>query len=159
VKPYFNSEERLLKLRGVAASWIETPFEIGASVRGAGVDCVRFVAEVLKECGQIPGYEFPSYTIDGGNHLKRSLVEAWLLPHPLFLQLSGDPADLMPGDVLEFRIGRGVAHHVGLFGGWPLGNLWSAMGNDGVRVRTLRDGSWGRRLTRCWRPLESEGMK
>ena len=156
MRPFFRASSRLIALENIASSWVGTPFALGASVRGAGVDCVRFVAEVLRECGQISGYEFPAYTIDGGSHLDRSLVEEWLRPHPLFRELSGGPADLLPGDVLEFRIGRGVEHHVGLFAGWPSGNLWSSMGNDGVKVRTLRDSSWGRRLSRCWRPMEIE---
>lgn len=154
MKWYFDSAEHLRKLYQVANTWMGTPFMLNAAVRGAGVDCVRFVAEVMKECGQLPHYEFPHYTIDGGDHLKASLVEQWLRPHPLFTGIALDQLRY-PGDVMEFRVGRGVTHHVGLYMGDAFQRIWSAAGTDGVQVRTLRDNTWGKRLVRVWRPLEA----
>lgn len=150
--PFFDSPGRQQLLGVSAARWIKTPFILGAAVCGAGVDCVRFVASVLVECGHLDGYTFPAYSVDGGSHLDKSLVEAWLEGNPRFEPVP--VSELMPGDVLAFRIGRGVSHHVGLYNGRPPGAIWSAMGNDGVQARTLRDPTWGRRLVRAWRPME-----
>lgn len=152
--PFFRGASRLIALENIADSWVGTPFALGVAVRGAGVDCVRFSAEVLRECGHMGPYEFPPYSIDGGDYLPESLVQLWMGGNPLFEPL--DRLDyLMPGDVLEFRIGRGVSHHVGLYSGAPPQSIWSAMTSDGVRRRTLRDATWGRRLVAAWRPVDS----
>lgn len=153
MKPYFESVERVARLKAVAGSWVGTPFAAHACVRGAGVDCIHFVAEVLRECGQLPGYEFPAYRLDGGEHLQESQVTGWLRAHPLFIEVDvKDPR--MPGDVLEFRIGAGVSHHVGLMGDVITQRIWSSLGGSGLQVRVLRDGTWGRRLVRAWRPMD-----
>lgn len=158
MKPYFSTSDRVERLRASARAWKGTPFALGASIRGAGVDCVRFVAEVLTECGHLSGYQFPTYTIDGGDHLERSLVEEWLSDRSDFRLIrwgEGFHNLLADGDVLEFQIGKGVAHHVGIVTVAERMDLWSAMGSDGVQLRTLRDKTWGRRLVRAWRPIES----
>lgn len=151
--PFFRTAERRLELHTRLAEWIGTPFHLGAAVRGLGVDCVHFVAEVLRECGQLDRYNFPAYSLDGGAHLKASAVLSWLVADGRFGRV--EPGLHMAGDVLVFRIeNAGVEHHVGIYSGDLPGRLVSAMGSDGVQVRSLNDATWGAKLTQVWRPLD-----
>jgi cell wall-associated NlpC family hydrolase len=149
---YFESDQRRATLGRVARSWIGTPFIPQAAIRGAGVDCVHLVGEILVECGQIPSYSLPGYTMDGGQHSGRSLAVEWLSTHPDFLQ-NVNATGWDPGTVLVFRFDEASqAHHVAIaLGG---GSVISALPRYGVRLRTLRERYWTDRVVASFTPLE-----
>lgn len=147
---YFNNYQRIRDLWKATEAWRATPFAINQCVRGAGVDCVRFVAEVLVECGHLKGYEFPVYTLDGGSHKPSSTVVEWLSHQRFCLTVS----EISSGDVLVFTVGRGVSHHVGIETDVSRERFYSALGEDGVRERRLSDPTWKRRIASVWRPIE-----
>jgi cell wall-associated NlpC family hydrolase len=157
-RPFFSFADNQSALRAAAASWVGTPFHAHASVKGHGVDCVHFVAAVFIECGALASFDPPAYTMDGGQHRDSSQVLAWIEANPRFTKVRLDllgVGGLWPGDVLCFRISRNdSAHHVGLFLGGPEWQLASAMQRYGVTIRTLKDRTWGCRLTGAYRLLE-----
>lgn len=53
--PYYRTPERQAALIAEARSWKGTPFYENASVKGAGVDCTRYVAAVHTACGACTG--------------------------------------------------------------------------------------------------------
>lgn len=153
---YFSTPDRVQALQASVLSWIDTPFAAHSCVKGAGVDCVRFASAVMAECGVLRQLEFPQYTIDGGLHRERSQVLEWLDARPEFAPVANAKmGDCLSGDILAFASARGaVEHHVGVYLGGKSAEFANAMIKYGVKVRTLRDGTWIRLLRAVYRPVE-----
>jgi cell wall-associated NlpC family hydrolase len=134
----------------IARSWIGTPFHPHAAIRGAGVDCVRLVAEILAEAGLIQPVRFPNYSMDGGHHLTRSQVEDWLDSSPDFARLDG--AAPCTADVHLYRLGR-VGHHVGMITRPPL--MINALPNRGVIESRIDDPTFSKRFVAAYRLLRA----
>jgi cell wall-associated NlpC family hydrolase len=87
-----------------ALSWISTPFHDCARVKGAGVDCLNFIAAVFIETGLIEPFELPSYKPQWGSHRSE----------PLFLlgleRYAHRVDQYLPGDVVMFHYGRHASH-------------------------------------------------
>ncbi len=94
----------------VARSWIGTPYQHQASLRGVGCDCLGLLRGIWRdlrgeEPEAIPAYA-PDWAAGGGEHLREALARH-LTPV--------DPRDLAPGDVLLFRMAaQSPARHCGL---------------------------------------------
>ncbi len=145
---FFDSPERQAMLRAEAASWVNTPFRVHAAVKGAGVDCVRMVAEIMVACGVIPGYTFPRYSLDWAKHQDRSLVLEWLASCPcVALVPDGEPPQF--GDVLCFKIGRCV-QHAAVALDLPL--FVNAVEGARVSISQINDPTWSKRLACVYRP-------
>lgn len=91
-----------------ARSWIGTPYHSDAAIKGVGVDCARFVAEVYVAAGIVPRFAVPDYPPDWFLHsdderLKR-FVESLGVSTPVA------ESDVGPGDLALYRIGRSYAH-------------------------------------------------
>lgn len=56
------------RLVAEAESWIGTPYHTGARVKGAGVDCLTFVAGVFENAGLVPKLAIPHYPPDWHLH-------------------------------------------------------------------------------------------
>jgi cell wall-associated NlpC family hydrolase len=84
---------------------VGTPFHNAAAIKGVGVDCVRFLIEVLASCGLLERFEPAEYPANWHLHEDRER----------YLERIGDFCDpvqepLRVGDVLLYRLGRCVAH-------------------------------------------------
>ncbi|MGR3485918.1 MAG: NlpC/P60 family protein [Paracoccaceae bacterium] len=95
----------------LARGWIGTPYRHGASVRGAGADCLGLIRGVWAQLGLPPMPPVPPYTPDWSEHDRRERLwdaaRAHLTPRPL-----DDPR---PGDVLLMRMAPGaVAKHLAI---------------------------------------------
>ena len=69
-------EPALGALRSVLLAWEGTPYSAGQACKGVGVDCVRFVCEVLRELGgldKIPLVDIPS---DASMHSREGSIAA-----------------------------------------------------------------------------------
>ena len=92
----------------VAREWIGTSYRHGHATKGRGCDCVGLVRGVMAELTGEPLVSVPPYSPswrvrDGGNVLETKLAEH---------MESIDPADVIPGDVLTFRMfGHEDARH------------------------------------------------
>lgn len=139
-----------VRIREEAFGWIGTRFVLRARIKGAGVDCVNLAAGILEGAGY-PGTftDLPLYRCDSGSHASDSALIAWFLARPEFRRLPVAD-ELLPGDMLCFRVGR-VAHHLGVSLGGP--EFVHAMIGLGVRAATVRDATWGKRLVAIFRPI------
>lgn len=123
MKWYFDSDDRKDQLRESLQRWHLTPFAQGRAAAGVGVDCVRFVREVYRECGVdvACAAEIPCYSLSWGVHQEGSQVLAWLLENPQARRRLAriDPEDpMMPGDLVAVRSTRALksVHHAGIVG-------------------------------------------
>lgn len=144
------------RIARIAREWIGTPFVSHARIKGAGVDCVNLPAAILIEAGVIEFVITGPYTIDAGRNAAVSLLARWLREDGRFEEWSVEdpPGALSPiqeGDLLAFRIGSGVAHHLGLATS-PGGNFVHCLRGHGVIESTLQDPTYRNRLTHHFRP-------
>lgn len=125
--PFFSTSEREALLEASLQRWQGTPFRQHFATPGIGVDCVRFVREVYRECGidVSPAEEIPRYSLSWGIHQDQSQVLAWLMECPDARKRLGrvdvdDP--WMAGDLIVVRLNR-CAHHLGIAGPQAL-EIW-----------------------------------
>jgi cell wall-associated NlpC family hydrolase len=104
-------------LERVLLSWEGTPYMVGQQAKGAGVDCVRFVAGVLDE---LRGRATPVATLpnDAALHNRAGAVAA--MRRILELQRPWVPVEdgtVEPGDVLVWAPRGGGPGHATIAGG------------------------------------------
>jgi cell wall-associated NlpC family hydrolase len=146
---FYDTPAKQARLVKCAKCWVGTPFRPHACIVGAGVDCVHLLTSIFGETGALDGWEFPDYSMDGGDHQDNSQVLEWLDASDRFERLPEGEA-VRTGDVVCFRLGR-VPHHVGLI---LDGNRFlHAMRNYGVIESQLDDPTFAKRLTAVYRPV------
>ena len=157
--PFFSEESRRNKLCLEAARWIGTPFVAHGAIRGAGVDCVNLVGQILIACGHATDFAMPHYAMDGGKHNRTSQLLDYLDARHDFVRVSSATGVIappqvdwtQPGDVLCFTIGRS-SHHVGML---VRGKTFvHALFGRTVSFGSLSDGVFKRSLTAIYRPWE-----
>ncbi|NJM13075.1 MAG: hypothetical protein HC889_15510 [Synechococcaceae cyanobacterium SM1_2_3] len=151
MRDYFTDAERVQKLRAAARRWLGTPFIPHARICQAGVDCVNLCAELYRATGFLGPVCLPGYSMDGGKHNPESQLEKWLEDSARFRLLAKD-ADLLPGDLITFKIGRS-AHHAGMILDGP--HFIHCLFGRTVTLGTLVDGTFRRILHHGFRPLEA----
>jgi NlpC/P60 family putative phage cell wall peptidase len=127
-----------------ARSWIGTPYVHGASMKGAGCDCLGLVRGVWRALyGQEPE-PTPPYSPDWAEATGRDALAQAAERHLLAVPL----ADAGAGDVLLFRWRAGApAKHLGISTGE--GRMVHA--HDRARVCEVAFGVWTRRLCAAFR--------
>jgi len=149
--PFFRGVARVARLREAADSWIGTPFRKHQRVKRAGVDCVQLAGAIYIECGALSAFHPGPYALDGGFHGIHSQVIHWLERQDEFERVNPPH---QPGDLLTFRMGR-FPHHVAiLLDG--LDFVHCVRFNGGVRINSLVDSTWNRRLDAVFRPVQWE---
>ena len=110
---------------------------------------MNLVAEILNAGSLIPNSpNLPKwYPMDGGHHLKRSLVLTYLEQSSDFVQVSR--MDHRIGNVVLLKMGK-VEHHIGLI-------LWDnkiihALETSGVIISELNDTAIAKRIQKIFRP-------
>ncbi|MGE0627344.1 MAG: NlpC/P60 family protein [Hyphomicrobiaceae bacterium] len=102
------SRSRIVEL---ARGWIGTPYHHQASVRGAGADCLGLVRGVWREFYGFDAETPPPYTRDWAEATGEETLLAAAYRH---LERT-EPANAQAGDVLVFRLRRGlVAKHAAI---------------------------------------------
>ena len=91
----------------IARSWRDTPWRHQGRLKGVGVDCVGFVAEVGREAGIFAVQEAANYKRRPDGKTLRAKMDEYLTPI--------DKRDLQPADVVLIAFG-GVETHIGLIG-------------------------------------------
>lgn len=134
-------------LNAAASQWKGTPFQERARICGAGVDCVQLAAALLEEAGFAHVPDFPSYSVDFGDHADTSPILDWFAAHPEWQPIP--LADAQPGDVVVFRVGK-VANHVGI----ALGDqrFCHCLRGHGVLISRLDDPTYARRFVVAYAP-------
>ncbi len=166
MKPLIATDYEIRRFHREALSWVGTPFAIRSAVKGAGVDCVRFCAQVLTNVGHGCDYSnLPHYVSRSGHALVESRLIGWIENEgrewfqPVgavndieFLQRISSMR-LAPGDVLTIRIGA-VAHHAGIV--FKDLRFLHAMEGGKVEFADLRDPTYGQRLVAAFRPIRKD---
>ena len=144
---WFN-EERIDALEAEATTWVGTPFAANSSAKGLGVSCHTLAGALYAAVGwgDIAIPEIPiSHARFGQDSFADPFFEAMA---ERFTQLPHD-SEILPGDVLGFRIGR-IVHHLGV--ALPNGRFIHALEGIGATVSTTEDATYRSRLTTIWRP-------
>ena len=144
---FYSTPERIAELQAVAASWIGTPFLGNSSAKGRGVSCQFLASAMYRETGFLDATP-PEVPMSYARFHNTSLLEPWMDARPEFEQLAG--FDVIPGDMLGFRIGKAV-HHCGVV--ISDGSFVHCIDPAGVIVSPLADSTWASRLRRAWRPI------
>jgi len=99
-----------------AMTWLGTPWAHRARVKGAGVDCAQFVIKAYAGAGVIDDFDTGEYPRDWHIHKDE---ERFLTFVPSFAREISE-AQVLPGDLALFRIGR-VYSHGAIVVAWPQG--------------------------------------
>ena len=137
-----------------ARDWLGTPYVHQASVKGAGADCLGLLRGVWRALFGEEPETVPTYSMDWSEPQGEERMWAAARRH---LTVK-DPGDLVPGDVLLFRMrDGGVAKHVGVVsetGAVP--RFIHAYSGHGVVENALSE-PWRRRVVACFEfPLEDK---
>lgn len=123
-----------------ATSWMNTPFHHAAKVKGAGVDCLRFLEAAYTEAGVIEQIDIPYYPSDWHMHRDAERYMEGLLQYAH--AIDGPP---LPGDIALFKFGRCYSHGA-IVTDWPrlihaywsLGVVWGSADLVPLRDRPVR---------------------
>lgn len=128
-----------------ARTWLRTPYHHRARVKGAGVDCMLFLAEVYASAGVIdPIVEIPYYPRD------------WMLHRGDGRYLRGireycrPVATPQPGDVAMFDFGRDTSHSAIVLD-WPM-VIHAFADESGVVISDASKGRLASRLEGFYSP-------
>jgi cell wall-associated NlpC family hydrolase len=146
--PTWFTEERIEALEVEAASWVGTPFAANSSAKGLGVSCHTLAGALYAAVGW-GDILIPDVAISHGRFGENSLADPFFnAMAERFTQLPHD-SEILPGDVLGFRIGR-IVHHLGT--ALRNGRFIHALEGLGATVSTTEDATYRSRLTTIWRP-------
>lgn len=99
-----STQELRKKVVEEAESWIKTPFHHQARLKGVGIDCLMFLAEVYERVGVVPHVDPPHYPPDWHMHQD---VERYLEGVLGYAHEAETPEI---GDVALFHFGRTFSH-------------------------------------------------
>lgn len=107
-----------------AMSWVGTPYHHMGRIKGAGVDCLTFLAEVYEAAGFIPHVDVGFYPPDW--HMHRS-TERYLMGVLTYAKEIEAPPQI--GDVALFKFGRCYSHG-SIVVAWPhrIIHSWARVG-------------------------------
>jgi cell wall-associated NlpC family hydrolase len=159
---FFENPVRVAQLQLAVESWEGTPFRAYGAAKGprGGVDCVRLAYEVLTECEAIPqGKQFPKYSMDFTMHEHRSPICEYIdselagYLHRIPLAKKLQEMELLPGDLLGFRLGNAV-HHVSVYAGER--RMLQAFKPVGARLLSVDDATFAHRCEVVYRASDGE---
>lgn len=98
-----------------ALSWKGTPYHHRQRVKRAGVDCAQILVAVFVAVGLIEDFDTGDYPRDWMLHRDEQRFRRFVLNHADLICR----ADLLPGDVALYEVGRCFAHGAIVID-WPL---------------------------------------
>lgn len=146
------------RLERILDSWDGTPYAIGQQMKGAGVDCVRFVAAVLDELygyKRLPVQDLPH---DVALHQRETAIAAMRLIMKLY-----EPNEpvldeiLEPGDILVMAPPKGGPGHAMIVGARE-NEIWHSTGKrvQMTGIGFFDAGHTGWKLFGAYRALDRE---
>lgn len=155
MESWFNTPERVQRLREEARRWVGTPFMPNSNTPGpnGGVSCQKLASEIYRRAGwrDIPVPEVSMAHARFGS--RRSLLEPFMDARPEFMKMQNAECrvqNVQAGDLLGFRL-KLVVHHCGIYLGG--GQFVHAMDHVGTLISNLSDATWLSRWVVSWRPL------
>lgn len=127
-----------------ARSWLRTPYHHHARVKGVGVDCAMFLAEVYERTGLVEHVETGHYPHDWHDHRDEEMFIAWV-------QRVGCVPIEKPqsGDIALFRFGRTFSHGGVMADTATVIHSYLGMG---VCTHRLDEAPLARRVVQFWSP-------
>lgn len=146
------------KLQKILDSWEGTPYMPGQQMKGAGVDCVRFVCAVLDELYGFSRVAIPELPGDIALHARDTAVAA--MRYIMKLYEPNEPVldgVLEPGDILVVAPPKGGPGHAMIAGGRE-NELWHSMDRRVQRtgIGFLTDKYHGWQFYGAYRALDRE---
>lgn len=145
----WTPERRALALASVAR-WQGTPHYNRIAICGVGVDCIKFVCEVLFDSGVLPRRDFTGYDLQSGLWTESNKLQDTIL-RCLNAVWVEDGFEF--GDIFILKTGRRTAH-CGFY--TADGYIWHSLGN---RCVTKSDFSFWRHEIRGMIRIKKEGFK
>jgi cell wall-associated NlpC family hydrolase len=127
-----------------ARSWLNTPWHHMARVKGHGVDCAMFLAEVYERAGLVPHLEPEYYPQQWYLHRSEEVFLQWV---EKFASGVDDP---QPGDVALYNYGRCVSHGA-IIVEWPNAVIHAFSPAGRVVMSHAFEGEMERRFVGVWR--------
>ncbi len=146
--PEIWTPERQAIARSLAKEFAGTPHHSRTCTIGVGVDCVHFVAAIIKAAGITPPFRLPAYDDRLGRLRERNIIEDILIEH-LHCERAPEPAF---GDIVVCRCGR-ETNHVGIV---IDGDFWHVPGRGRCGPEALVN--WDSRI-QCFLRITKEGLK
>ena len=117
-----------------ALSWQKTPYRHMARVKGAGADCLTFMACVFENCGLLNKIEIPYYSKDWMNHRSAERYLEGLLKYTR--EIFTEPQQ---GDIILWKVGRCFSHGAIVID-YPL--IIHAQAGVGVMQENAENAAW-----------------
>lgn len=131
------TEERKQLARQTCEAWKETPHRNRIAVPLIGVDCIRFVGEVLQSSEVISNFRFPYYSPGYGLFVTHNFLEN-IFSHLLFTETIEEPEF---GALIVCRVGRATNHCGIVIDGkaWhvPFGSVVKGETMDTINIQSL----------------------
>lgn len=130
----------------IAREYIATPFVHQGRIKGVGIDCANFIANVATESGATPDVEFEKEY----RRREDGTVMAALLGD--YLEPVSSLAEALPGDVVAFHDGRDASkpRHLGFISATER-YLKAIHASERGVVEHRLDLSWQKRVHSVWR--------
>ena len=93
-----------------ALTWVDTPYHVGACLKGIGVDCAQLIAGIGLACGVLTRAQVcavPWYDIATASHTRTGILVKELLRCGFTRK---ETAQIQIGDVLTFNTGMDQGH-------------------------------------------------
>jgi cell wall-associated NlpC family hydrolase len=89
-----------------ALTWNGTPYHPEGRIKGVGVDCGTYLAEVYERAGIIPHMDIAPYRIDEHLHSTEEKYLAYILSEAHEIE----PGTQKPGDIAMWKFGQRRSH-------------------------------------------------
>lgn len=99
-----TEQEQRQRVIDEAMTWLGTPWHHAARIKGAGVDCAMFLAEVYHAAGLLPRIDPGEYPMDWMMHRDEERFLSWV---EQYAKIKKSPKR---GDMVIFRFGRTFSH-------------------------------------------------
>lgn len=103
--PQSNEDAERARVVAIAKTWLRTPYQHMARIKGVGCDCLTLLAEVYEQAGLVPHVEVPYYPQGFMLHNDTERYLDGLLKYTK--EIEGDP---LPGDIALWKFGRCFSH-------------------------------------------------
>ena len=129
--------------------WHGTPHRNRIAIPGVGVDCIKFVHEILYDSGVVPRVEYQGYDLEAGMWGPSDKLQHCIL-QCVNGEVVQEPYEF--GDILLFKTGRRSAH----CGFYVPDYIWHSLAHRQV---TKSDFPLWRKEIECGIRITSEGLK
>jgi cell wall-associated NlpC family hydrolase len=149
---WFTDPAHVEALKAQCDHWRGTPFSANGEAPELGVSCHMLVIAIYTALGVIPlDAPRPQMPMNHWRFSNVPLVDEYMAKRPEFERLeSADPAAILPGDLLGFRLGK-IIYHLGIAVG-P-GEFFHVTAFSTATTVSIYDATWLRRFAAIWRPI------